>query len=237
MQDGLAVEFTGEALNTYSIHMWGTPVRLISMVTLDSERKLIMDEGVMHHYFIQGSPWVIEATTGSYQPINLPEEFAVENLKVRFVGMIRDDIVIIPPIWPILELFEIEKIGGGPIIVNLGERFKLPEGESALVQKDRVLLTFKKVLTDSRCPKGAVCIWEGEAVILVNVKIGNRDYGDFKMTTHDNPSIIYVGRYSIRFLDLYPYPELNPPSDDVIDYVGYFIIDYAYVIGTAPPSL
>ena len=134
------------------------------------------------------------------------------------------------------EVIEVQKAAyNGPVIVRLGERFKLPEGEQALVPRQRILLTFKEVLWDSRCPKGAVCIWEGEAVILVNVKIGWRDYGDFRMTTHDNPSKIYVDRYFVEFIDLLPYPELDPPTDAKIEYVGYFLIDYAVSVSTPPP--
>ncbi|MBN2532118.1 MAG: hypothetical protein JXB88_04470 [Spirochaetales bacterium] len=230
MQDGLAVEFTAEVLEDMaSIHMWGTLVRLISMKTLDTtEKKLIMDEGVVHQRFIQGYPWLIEATTGTYQILNLPNSFQIEGLKVRFVGVIRDDINIMPPLWPLVEIIEIEKIGG-PEIIRLGERFKLPVGQSAYEPRQKILFTFKSVLQDSRCPSDVVCFWEGEAIILVNVNIAGRDYGDFKMSTHVRPSVIYVGRYSIRFLDLVPYPVSTDPIDPD-EYVGYFLIDFAYII-------
>lgn len=133
------------------------------------------------------------------------------------------------------EVIEVQKAAAGPIFVRLGERFKLPEGGQALVPRQRILLTFKEVLLDSRCPKGAICIWEGEAVIVVNVKIGRRDYGDFKMTTRDRPSRIYVDRYFVEFIDLLPYPVLDPPSNGKIKYVGYFLIDYAVSVSTPPP--
>ena len=152
-QDGLRVRFTARVCKDLaSIHMWGTIIEIISMQTIRSQPQLVMDTGVMHQYMIQGAPWIIEATTGGYQPINLPREFTVENLKVRFVGRIRTDIVIIPALWPLVELTTIERIGDDPIIVSLEQEFKLPVGRSALVPVDEVLLTFKSVVRDSRCP-------------------------------------------------------------------------------------
>jgi len=153
----------------------------------------------------------------------------VDNLKVNFVGLIRKDIIIIPALWPILQIIEIERAKPGPIIVNLGERFKLPVTQSALVPKNQILLTFKSVLSDSRCPNGVTCIWAGEATVLVNVKIGSIDYGDFKMSTMQIPSTINVGRYYVQFLGLYPYPTYNKPIDPN-SYVGYFLIDSALEI-------
>jgi hypothetical protein len=234
-QDGLRVEFTAELVTDMaSIHMWGKIIRLVAMQTTDSEKKLIMDQGTIDQVFIQGSPWLIRGTLDTYQPINLPSEYQVENLKVSVVGVIRKDIVIIPALWPILEIVEIKKIGQDPIIVSLNREFKLPETQSALVPKDQFLLTFNSVLQDSRCPIGVECFWQGEAVIEVNVKIGSRDYGNFKMSTLGNPSIIRVGTYIVRFIDLYPYPvysmQIKRP-----DYVGYFMI--SRVIFSDPVSI
>lgn len=236
-QDGLRVRLTGKLLPDYSsFHMWGRMIELISLRTTRCEKKLVMDRGVLHQYMIQGGPWVIEATTDDYQALNLPEKFQIENLNVSFVGVIREDIVIIPALWPLVEILSIEAIGEKPIMVNLGEEFKLPLGKSALTRQklsvsavtanQQVLLTFKSVLQDSRCPTGVVCVWQGQAVVLVNVKIGNKDYGDFEMTTLDRPSTINAGAYYIEFFDLAPYPVYGEPTDPD-SYVGYFMIDSA----------
>lgn len=223
MKDGLSVEFTAEiCYDMASYHMWGTLVKLISMQTTNSRKKIVMDTGIMHQYFIQGHPWVIAGTTGSYQPINLPDKFEIEGLNVRFVGFIRTDIIIIPPLWPLIELTNIEAIDNSPLPVNLYEEFKLQVGKSAIVQKDNVLFTFKSVIQDSRCPSDVICVWQGEAVINVNVKIGDVDYGDFKMSTY-RPNIIYVGTYYIQFNNLYPYPATNIKINPN-EYVGYFLI-------------
>jgi hypothetical protein len=226
-QDGLRVSFTAELLDDMgSIHMWGKLIRIVSMQTIGNKKKLVMDSGVVQQRFIQGNPWIIRATTGTYQVINLPREFQVVGLKVRFVGVIREDIIIIPALWPILEIIEIERVDPEPVIFRLGEEFKLPVKQSALEPEEEILFTFKTVLSDSRCPTGVLCVWQGEAVILVNVKIGSVDYGDFKMSTYGNPSTINVGKYYVKFINLDPYPVYGQ-SIDPDSYVGYFLIDSA----------
>jgi hypothetical protein len=222
-QDGLQVQLVAKVCNDMaSFHMWGILVELISLKTIGSQRQLIMDSGVVHQYAIQGGPWVIEASTGSYQVLNLPREYMREGLKVKFVGIIRKDIVIIPALWPLMELLEITPIGTVPQLVKLNQPFKLQVTKSALEPTSGVQLTFKSVLGDSRCPTGVVCVWQGEAVVEVNIKVNGKDYGDFKMSTY-NATLIDLGNYYVQFRNLYPYPAINIRIDPS-QYVGEFVI-------------
>lgn len=53
--------------------------------------------------------------------------------------------------------------------VRLGEQFTLPAGQSVTVSGENIALKFLAVTADSRCPKGAQCIWAGEAKCDVQV--------------------------------------------------------------------
>lgn len=44
---------------------------------------------------------------------------------------------------------------------------ELKTGEQAAI--GNVTIKFKKVLSDSRCPRGVTCIWAGEAKVLVAI--------------------------------------------------------------------
>jgi len=224
-KSGLRVKFVAEIAIVNSIHMWGTPIKLISILSTNTKPTLIMDSGVLHQKMIQGGPWIVEATTNTYQLLKLPDEFMVENLNVLFVGIIRTDIIIIPALWPLVEITSIEKLPGSPVIVNLKEEFKLPVKATASIPRAGILFTFKSVLQDSRCPTGVECFWAGEAVILVNIVIRGVDYGDYKLSTYpvSASNIVTVGGYSFQFNDLWPYPVYKSPIDPK-SYVGYFII-------------
>jgi len=53
--------------------------------------------------------------------------------------------------------------------VKLGEEFTLALGESVGVDQQGVIVEFKEVIEDSRCPMNARCIWEGNARIAIQV--------------------------------------------------------------------
>ena len=96
--------------------------------------------------------------------------------------------------------------------VSLGEEFTLPVGQSVTVSGENLVIKFEEVTADSRCPKGAHCIWAGEAK------------ADIKVTFNGQTSVITLiesggtsgftgaafGGYKISF-QILPYPELGNP--------------------------
>ncbi len=51
--------------------------------------------------------------------------------------------------------------------VKVGEEFTLALGESVGIDNKGIIVEFKKVIEDSRCPMNARCIWEGNARIAL----------------------------------------------------------------------
>ena len=72
-------------------------------------------------------------------------------------------------------------------------------------------IQFKKVVSDSRCPKGVTCVWAGEVKILVEFYENGKFKGD-KIIAGSN---IRVGEFfnveelTISGLAVLPYPKLN----------------------------
>jgi hypothetical protein len=56
---------------------------------------------------------------------------------------------------------------------SLGQQFTLPINRTAVIDSENLSIKFDKVTTDSRCPKGVVCIWAGEARCQTYIKINN----------------------------------------------------------------
>jgi hypothetical protein len=65
--------------------------------------------------------------------------------------------------------------GGGtaptPPNPGLNEEFTLAPGQAVSVNGTNVRLTFEKVSEDSRCPTDVTCVWEGDAVVVLKVKV------------------------------------------------------------------
>lgn len=76
-------------------------------------------------------------------------------------------------------------------------------------------LCFDSVLSDSRCPANAQCVWQGTAIAKFSFYINGNIYNAVLSTlpqpgSYDN-SIILSG-YKIEFIDLHPYPGLTTPQ-------------------------
>lgn len=93
--------------------------------------------------------------------------------------------------------------------VNLDTEFTLAVGQTATVAGENLSTKFVEVVSDSRCPKGATCIWAGEASCLIELTASDATLS--KVLTQpgpSSPSTATVAGYDIAF-DILPYPELG----------------------------
>ena len=76
--------------------------------------------------------------------------------------------------------------------------------------ENHFFLCLDSILEDSRCPTGALCIWEGDARIRFHFEKLNEQPVYFDL--HTNPKGItekIIDRYKISLIDLLPYPSIN----------------------------
>jgi len=52
---------------------------------------------------------------------------------------------------------------------TIDESFVLAQGETAVIAAQNMEITFVDVPEDSRCPKDAVCVWAGNALVQLEV--------------------------------------------------------------------
>lgn len=74
-------------------------------------------------------------------------------------------------------------------------------------------IKFKKVVSDSRCPRNVTCIWAGEAVVLVEVFKNGIFQKEMKLTVGEGEvplDLLAEGvYYKFRNLVLLPYPVVD----------------------------
>jgi hypothetical protein len=85
--------------------------------------------------------------------------------------------------------------------INAGELFSF---ENKSIQ-------FKKVISDSRCPKDVTCVWAGEAKVMLAILENGKLIEEKIVTLNDQNKIdfSFLGLediYSLKALDLIPYP-------------------------------
>ncbi len=89
-------------------------------------------------------------------------------------------------------------------------------------------ICFDSVVQDSRCPKGAECIWSGTAIINIRFyETGNNH--NFKMSLRGFPGLGFpsdttINGFRIIFTDLQPYPDFNSPLPGAKDIKAFFIL-------------
>jgi hypothetical protein len=87
---------------------------------------------------------------------------------------------------------------------KLNEIFALKFGKQVKVQGADLTLTFKDVTEDSRCPEGVVCVWEGNARIVLGI-----NQTVVTLNTTLAPKQTSYSAYAIQLLSLQPYPRYD----------------------------
>ena len=103
------------------------------------------------------------------------------------------------------------------IKTNLDTSFNLKFNQKGIIESDSLVLTFNKVLEDSRCPSDVVCIQAGTVKVNINIKKSNLDLGTVTLTLGTDATK-KVGAYSITLEAVRPQliSTKNKPSE--VDY-------------------
>ncbi|MGH9878878.1 MAG: hypothetical protein ACRD5H_14700, partial [Nitrososphaerales archaeon] len=108
------------------------------------------------------------------------------------------------------------------ITTELNNQFQLKIGQTAFIESKNIKLRFLNVTEDSRCPADAVCVWEGQVTVLLNVMHNEEGLGDFDLTIRGgdkNLAIKPFDGYSIQLMKVDPYPFASRPTE-LTDYVA-----------------
>ena len=97
---------------------------------------------------------------------------------------------------------------------SLDQEFSLSPGQSTMITGENLAIKFIEVISDGRCPKGAICVWAGEASSLTEITTRSES-ACCKVLTQpglSGPSKTSFANYKITF-DLQPYPEVSKAPD------------------------
>lgn len=89
----------------------------------------------------------------------------------------------------------------GPLSVQIN----LAPGQAAWVDQGALRLQFRGVLSDSRCPADALCVWAGDALVRIEAHSTGGQTTPFDF--HTNPALpVRHEDVTITLLELSPYP-------------------------------
>jgi hypothetical protein len=97
---------------------------------------------------------------------------------------------------------------------KLDKEIQIKFGESVAMERGILTIKFKSLVGDSRCPQGVVCVWAGNAEVILEVS-----KNEIALNTLLDPKEKVVGDYNIQLQDVIPYPkageELKPEDYSV----------------------
>lgn len=110
----------------------------------------------------------------------------------------------------------------------VGTPFTLTLGEQIAIGDTGLTLAFSAVAEDSRCPEGARCLWQGRAVVTIEALAAGQEIQALTLAipgdvTPDAPEAQALGPYTLRLLNLTPYP--GAPGADREPYVVELVLE------------
>ncbi len=98
----------------------------------------------------------------------------------------------------------------------------LQQGRTVTFDDGQFSLSFVSVIEDSRCASDVICVWEGEAVIKVEIGANQKVIRELELTLNEKPSKL-LDRYFIKFAELKPYPQSDKKIAES-DYIATILI-------------
>jgi hypothetical protein len=97
-------------------------------------------------------------------------------------------------------------------------------GDEASIPGTVVRLGFERVSGDSRCPIGAVCVWEGDAAVEIGLTAGTGPTQAFELHTTLDPRFTDFAGVRVTLVGLAPGPR-EGQAIDPNDYVARFRVE------------
>lgn len=95
----------------------------------------------------------------------------------------------------------------------VGETFTLGIGGRVSIVGTPLVLTFQRLVEDSRCPPDVTCVWSGNARIELDVRIGT-EHTAVLLNTHVDAREAIVDVFRITLVELTPPPPSNVTVGD-----------------------
>lgn len=99
---------------------------------------------------------------------------------------------------------------------EINKEFEIHVGEIVVIPEVGLEIKFNLVTEDSRCPIGAVCVWEGNAAVNLKFKNSEGDTSVTQLNTNLEPKQITFSNLTIQLKELSPCPveneQINPSA-------------------------
>ena len=115
-------------------------------------------------------------------------------------------------------------VSADPTKVHLDKEFSLGIGQTASIEGEKLVIKFKSVLEDSRCPVNALCVWAGNGKVEFEILDIDGQTKTVILNTEDEPSATTLQEHKLTLISLNP-PRIDGASISPGDYTVTLIVN------------
>lgn len=148
-----------------------------------------------------------------FNPVNLPEDFKDENYNIEFSAALLSDSSIVytnSPTDAVVEDFRVRNIKLTAVrkcsSLRLNDTIDLVYGKTYRNYERNISIKLDSVTEDSRCPYQVECVWAGNAQVRFKFTLNNTMIPFTLNTLSSFKTDTLISGYTIRLLELKPYP-------------------------------
>jgi hypothetical protein len=110
------------------------------------------------------------------------------------------------------EATEPEEGAGTPQQAQVGDTVRLRLGASARIGTTGIVVSFNRVEGDSRCPIDAICVWQGDAAVRIELATNQQSRSSAQLHTTLDPKSVEYNGHSFRLIEVAPAPRASEPT-------------------------
>jgi hypothetical protein len=104
------------------------------------------------------------------------------------------------------------------------KEFSLGIGQTANIDEEKLVIKFKAVLEDSRCPINVVCVWAGNGEVEFEVLDIDGQNKTIILNTEDEPRAATLKGHKLKLISLNP-PRIDGVSISPGDYSVMLLVE------------
>jgi hypothetical protein len=97
-----------------------------------------------------------------------------------------------------------DQSAAAPQQAQVGDTIRLRPGGMARIGTSDVVVAFRLVEQDSRCPIDVQCVWAGDAAVLIDLTKDRRTWTPASLHSFLEPKAIEFGGYGFRLVEVTP---------------------------------
>ena len=107
-------------------------------------------------------------------------------------------------IFVILGFIWLNAASADPANALIGKEFSLGIGQTANIEGEKLIIKFKAVLEDSRCPVNVVCVWAGNGKVEFEILDIDGQNKTVTLNTEEEPRVTTLKGHNLKLISLNP---------------------------------